>query len=148
MKVTRFISIFIFCSINMLAQNFSIHDFKGTWKYEHKETYEVWTKQNDSVLNGVSYKLQNGEKKISEKLKLQKIEDQIIYSAQVLNQNNAKWIDFELNNRVKDKLSFENTTHDFPNKIQYTLITKEKILVEVKDNNNQGFSFYLLKIKE
>ncbi|OIQ36519.1 MAG: hypothetical protein BM563_10700 [Bacteroidetes bacterium MedPE-SWsnd-G1] len=134
--------------MNMFAQKFSIHDFKGTWKHEHKETYEVWTRQNDSVLNGVSYKLQNGEKKISEKLKLQKLEDQIIYSAQVLNQNNAKWIDFELNNGVKDKLSFENTTHDFPNKIQYTFITKEKILVEVKDNNNQGFSFYLLKTKE
>lgn len=147
-KIIAFIGVFIFCSLNSVAQEFSFSDFEGIWKKENSDTYEVWTKKNENELKGASYKLMNGAKRISENLKLSKSGNKIQYRAQVLNQNNAQWISFDLNTQVKDKLSFENLDHDFPKKIQYTFIVKNKLFVEIKGENDNGFSFYLLRIEE
>ncbi|WP_341832083.1 hypothetical protein AACH28_01825 [Sphingobacterium thalpophilum] len=46
---------------------------EGTWKVDNKEEYEQWDRINEHELKGLSYTLKNGQKIVSEYLKLTKI---------------------------------------------------------------------------
>ncbi|MCY1545510.1 hypothetical protein D9M68_814570 [compost metagenome] len=78
-------------------------------------------------------------------MKIKSAGDQIIYSATALGQNEGKPIDFILNKDVKNKFSFENLAHDFPKKIQYTIINKTTLFVEVLGEGDKGFSYKMMK---
>ncbi|WP_299210801.1 DUF6265 family protein [uncultured Aquimarina sp.] len=117
----------------------------GVWKIENKTTYEEWKKEKGDQFIGVSYKLIERIKKVSEHLLIKKINDTIIYQATVPNQNDGKTINFTLNNSITDKLSFENLSHDFPRKIQYQKINDSKLFVQVLDEDDKGFSYYLIR---
>ena len=116
----------------------------GTWQIEGKQTFESW-KLSGNRLVGESYKLRDNQKYVSETLKIEVLDDNIIYTATVKNQNEGKGIPFELAS-VKEKLySFENPTHDFPNKIQYKVLSKTELQVNVLRKDGKGFSYKLIK---
>lgn len=117
----------------------------GTWKIESKTTYESWKMLSDSEFTGKSFKSQHDQVKILETLRIRADEDQIIYEATVTNQNEGRTIRFILSSNEKTKLSFENLSHDFPKKIQYTSINPTKMFVEVLGSNDDGFSYFLIK---
>ena len=114
---------------------------------ENKENYETWKIKNENELEGSSYKMKADKKIVSEFLSIKKIEGKVIYTAQVVNQNDGKPIEFVLNKEVKNKISFENLTHDFPKKIQYTKLDETTLFVEVLGENDQGFSYKMMKQK-
>lgn len=118
---------------------------KGTWQIENKQQFEVWTKQGEENLSGFSYKMKSEEKVILETLSIVVKNGQIIYQATVPNQNQGKTIQFTLNPKVKNKLSFENLSHDFPKKIQYTQLSESQLFVEVLGANDQGFSYKMIR---
>lgn len=120
---------------------------EGTWKMENKENYETWKIKNENELEGSSYKMKADKKIVSEFLSIKKTEGKVIYTAQVVNQNDGKPIEFVLNKEVKNKISFENLTHDFPKKIQYTKLDETTLFVEVLGENDQGFSYKMMKQK-
>ena len=131
--------------ISCAAQETHKIDFlEGTWKMENKETYEEWKKEGE-VLIGHAYKLLEGQKQISETLKIKTENEDLIYEATVPNQNDGRTIPFRLNRAVQDQLSFENLTHDFPKKIQYKLINETRIQVMVLGEDDQGFGYFLIK---
>lgn len=117
----------------------------GTWKMEGKEQYEFWVKNQKNELVGNSYKLVKNEKCISETLLIKSDGNQLIYGATVLNQNDAKTIEFILNPDNSEYFSFENTNHDFPKKIQYKRISMDSIQVNVLGENYKGFSYIQIK---
>jgi hypothetical protein len=130
--------------------NESIKDLQfleGTWKMENKENYETWKMENESELKGSSYKIKSKEKTTSEYLSIKAVNSQLIYTAKVLNQNNAQPIAFVLNKEVKNKFSFENLSHDFPKKIQYTKLNDSTVFVQVLGDNDKGFSYNMIKQK-
>ncbi|MEP0262420.1 DUF6265 family protein [Dokdonia sp.] len=116
----------------------------GTWKIENKETFEVWNLEDDQFI-GHSYKMNNGNKIITETLQIAIIDTNVVYKATVPNQNSGETIPFVLNPLVTDKLSFENLHHDFPKKIQYQQVTDSKILVQVLGEDDKGFSYHIIK---
>ncbi|WP_310555569.1 DUF6265 family protein [Flavobacterium sp.] len=120
---------------------------EGTWKMENKENYETWKSISKTELEGSSYKIKANQKIVSEYLSIKKVDGKIIYTAKVLNQNNAQPIDFVLNKEITNKISFENVTHDFPKKIQYTKLDETTIYVEVLGENDKGFSYKIMKQK-
>ena len=116
----------------------------GTWQIEGKQTFESW-KLSDNRLVGESYKLRDNQKYVSETLKIEVLDDKTVYTATVKNQNEGKGISFELI-PVKDQLfSFENSTHDFPNKIQYKVLSETELQVNVLGKDGKGFSYKLIK---
>lgn len=141
--VTILLGIFSSCTAQKNLNQLDV--LLGVWKIENKETYETWEKNTSIEFQGQSYKNVNGTKHVSETLTLKILNDKIVYGATVSNQNGGKTIYFELNNSNEDLISFENETHDFPKKIQYKVINKNKLLVNVLGENNQGFSYYLIK---
>ncbi|MFD0878250.1 MULTISPECIES: DUF6265 family protein [Pseudomonadati] len=118
---------------------------EGTWKIEGKETYEVWKKNADGTMEGYSYKMKAGEKVITEHLTLKMIDGKLTYQARVPNQNNGETITFVLNTNVKDLLSFENLSHDFPKKIQYKALDAQTIAVSILGNGDKGFRYKIVK---
>lgn len=130
------------CKENKISQ---LDFLVGTWKVEGKEQYEFWEKTSNGELVGDSYELVNNEKDISETLSIKSIDNQLIYSATVLNQNDGETIEFILNLENSECLSFENENHDFPKKIQYKKISADSIKVNVLGENDQGFSYFQIK---
>jgi oligoribonuclease NrnB/cAMP/cGMP phosphodiesterase (DHH superfamily) len=118
---------------------------EGIWKNENKDTYEVWKKNPDDTMEGYSYKMKAGEKVVSEYLSIKMIDGNLTYQAIVPDQNNGQTISFVLNKAVKDQLSFENLSHDFPKKIQYKSLDAVTILVSVLGDEDKGFQFKAIK---
>lgn len=117
----------------------------GKWQVEEKNTFEEWAIQGDGSLSGESYKMIDGKKMITEKLSLKNVDNEIIYTARVINQNDGKGILFTLKTEG-NTFSFENLQHDFPKKIQYKLLSENKLEIHVLGENNEGFSYYMNKV--
>ncbi len=132
-------------TVNLTFGQSNIPDFlQGTWKMENKEIYEHWDKLNSQTLKGFSYKLKNGHKEISEYLDICERDNQTIYTATVINQNNGKGIDFTLT-KTDSTYTFENPAHDFPKKISYQKLADNEIFVQVSDGKQKGFSYRMTK---
>lgn len=83
--------------------------------------YEIWEKQADGSLKGISYLLEDGDSTFLEALELKSVSGKIIYSAVIEGQNEGKPVDFELTGADDNIYIFENNEHDFPQKIVYEL---------------------------
>ncbi len=120
----------------------------GKWKIENKETYESW-KLIDGKLEGRSFEIIDGKEKVSETLMVYVLDGKTYYQATVLNQNNAKPIDFELTtSKIPGAFIFVNAKHDFPKKIIYQVLTQKEIFVQVLGENDRGFSLRMLKVED
>lgn len=116
----------------------------GTWKMEGKENYESWDKI-DNALNGQSYKIENGQKYVSEKIEIRVVNNNTVYTPTVFDQNEGKGIPFELKMLDAITYSFENSEHDFPKKIQYRILDKDTLFISVLGENDKGFSYKLIR---
>jgi uncharacterized protein YciI len=117
---------------------------QGTWKMENKEIYEHWDKINGQTLKGISYKLRNGQMEISEYLDISGRNNQTIYTATVIKQNNGKGIEFKLT-KTGSTFIFENPDHDFPKRISYQKLSGNGIFVNVSDGKQKGFSYKMTR---
>lgn len=117
----------------------------GTWKVENKEDYEVWTATDASTMQGQGYKIRGGQKTVTEYLSIKNVDGKTVYTATVPGQNNEQPVDFVLNTEVTGKYSFENLSHDFPQKVQYTPQGDASVLVEVLGSGGRGFSYMMAK---
>ncbi|MDP1621845.1 MAG: DUF6265 family protein [Bacteroidales bacterium] len=119
----------------------------GTWKVENREVYEHWDRLNDNSLKGFSYHFKNGQMTVSEYVDIYRTENEIIYTAAVLNQNQGKGIDFKLV-KTDSAFIFENPDHDFPKRISYQKITDTEVFVRVSGENQKGFAYKMKKQPE
>lgn len=145
----KFLLLF-FISTAIWAQKADLEELDflvGTWKMEGKDNYENWIK-SDNKLIGKSFKLINGQEKVSETIEITLQENHIVYTPTVFDQNDAKGIPFILESAHKKNYSFENPDHDFPKKIQYKILSKSELLVTVLGENDKGFSFKLIRLEK
>lgn len=139
------ITIVIFLSSCIQNPAKRIQFLEGTWKIEGKEQYEVWEQNGKDALKGHAWKYDGKQKKILETLAIKKAGNQLIYEASVPNQNEGETIQFILNPKIREYLSFENPDHDFPKKIQYRRISNTEIEVIVLGGEGKGFSLKMRK---
>ena len=145
--INLFIVLLVLTPYNSCSQNADLQQIEfliGTWKIEGKESYESWEKSKDR-LTGQSYKIKNGQKVISENIELKMVENQIIYTPTVLDQNDGKGIPFKLKLFQHNLFSFENPDHDFPKKVQYKILNNDELYVSVLGENDKGFSYKLVR---
>lgn len=91
----------------------------GRWVSENgdSKSYEQWTKVNDTLYEGSSETIKNGDTTFTEKLKIQKTGNDIFYTADV--KHNPAPVNFKLVSADDDEAVFENMEHDFPKRITY-----------------------------
>jgi uncharacterized protein YciI len=139
-----FTLLFLFTLQLTFAQS-SFPDFlQGTWKMENEEIYEHWDKLNENTLKGFSYKLKDEQMLVSEYLDVTKSNNEVIYTASVLKQNQGKAVNFKLT-KTDSAFTFENANHDFPKKIVYQKLNDSEIYVQVSDGKQKGFEYKMQK---
>ena len=97
----------------------------GKWenKSENGNLLETWKKVNDSLFIGESYFIKDKDTLHSEKIELQQKGEELFYIATVKGQNNDKPITFYHNIEIEK--------HDYPQKIVYNPIAKDRVFIEV-----------------
>ena len=93
--------------------------------------YESWVKQNDSALIGKSYMLKGKDTVVFESVRLVQEQTNLFYIPTVKNQNNGLPVRFALKTISKEKMIFENPTHDFPQVISYAKTGADSLVAEI-----------------
>ena len=134
----------LFVAEETFAQSGFPDFLQGTWKMENKEIYEHWDKLNDNTFKGFSWKLKDGQMTVSEYLDISVIDNEMTYTATVLNQNEGKGVRFKLT-KTDSTFTFENPGHDFPKKIVYQKLNDTELFVQVSDGKQKGFAYRMQK---
>lgn len=124
-----FIVILFFTAVGItgMAQVYSQNDFRkladqlaGNWK-SATQSGEWWEKWNlkDGLLIGESLRIRNRDTTLLEQVDLRFENQKILYEPLVANQNNRKRITFTLIQIHNGRYTFENASHDFPQRIIY-----------------------------
>lgn len=100
-----------------------LHLLVGTWRMRsaNGSLYESWKKMNDSAFAGCTYKVSGVDTVVLEQVNLIKKGASIQYIPLAKGQNNNQPVVFTLSRTEKGIYTFENTAHDFPQRIVYTL---------------------------
>jgi uncharacterized protein YciI len=139
------LTLLILFTLELTFAQSSFPDFlQGTWKMENKDVYEHWDKLNENKLKGFSYKVKDRQMFISEYLEVTKSNNEVIYTATVLDQNRGKGVNFKLT-KTDSTFTFENPNHDFPKKIVYQKLKEEEIYVQVSDGKQKRFAYKMQK---
>lgn len=124
-----------------------------TGKWESKTAdgilEETWKTKNDSVLSGTSFFIKDQDTIHFETMSITQKEDNLVYEATIIGQNNDQAIHFLLTSETDNSFVFENPKHDYPQKIHYQLISKNKLKATIsgkQDGKASAESFDLIKI--
>ncbi len=115
----------------------------GTWQEEGKTSYEVWRDDN-GFLSAESYKMKDGNKIVTEEIKLIKKGNDFYYVPDVSGPQGA--IEFKITSLGKNNFTAENPAHDFPKKITYEKIDDTHLKATIGDEN-KTISYSFIKIK-
>jgi hypothetical protein len=105
----------------------------GKWENKSDDGHllEIWKKANDSLFLGESYFIKGKDTLHSEKIQMKKKGEELFYIATVKGQNNDEPVTFKHIDTIQKLLVFENPKHDFPQKIMYSQITKDSIVIQI-----------------
>lgn len=101
----------------------SLHSLAGTWKMETPKGifFESWQIINDSTLKSQSYKVNGKDTVHLEQVQLILRSGSIQYIPVVKDENKGEAVTFTLINYENKIYTFENKTHDFPQRIVYVI---------------------------
>ena len=93
----------------------------GEWENKMTEgnLSESWEKKDDSTFVGHSYFIKEKDTLSFESVELLQKGEDLFYIPTVKGQNNDKPITFKLTTSTENQFAFENSTHDYPQKIVY-----------------------------
>jgi hypothetical protein len=105
----------------------------GNWenKSDDGDLLETWKKVNDSIYDGESYFIKGKDTLHFEKIQMKQKGEALFYIATIRGQNNDKPVTFKHNDTIEKQLVFENPKHDFPQKIVYSKIAKDSIIIQI-----------------
>jgi hypothetical protein len=93
---------------------------------------EKWTQETTRLI-GTGYVLQKKDTAFSEKLIVERVNDKLVYIADIKGQNPVM---YTCTAQTSESWIFENTEHDFPSKISYNLISQQKLTVILEGTKN------------
>ncbi|HOZ87196.1 MAG TPA: DUF6265 family protein [Bacteroidia bacterium] len=105
----------------------------GSWSGKSPDGIfgEAWEQANDSVYHGKGFFIVGKDTVSSESLRLVQEGTQLFYEPTVKNQNGGKAVRFEMTSLTENAVVFENPSHDFPQKINYTLVNPDSLVAEI-----------------
>jgi hypothetical protein len=114
----------ILCITAVVGQQKSFRWLAGTWKLQEKETYEIWTIEDDGQLSGYSYRVSGSDTVITETVSLEFHEGTYQYVSDVAGDQPP--IAFVMTSVQDDGFVAENPRHDFPKVIRYKYSKTDK----------------------
>lgn len=127
----------------------------GTWvqqKSNGNQRLEVWEFDDDNSLKGKGLKVTGTDTTLLEYISLRLVDGQILYIPTVPDQNHGQPIVFPLIKEERLVLTFENLSHDFPQRIRYAfkpvdavntlqVTSGDTLSVRVESQDGEGFEF-------
>lgn len=121
-------SAFFFFGCNQFERTFNgFEKMIGKWKAADGDMafYETWEQKGERMIGG-GIILQGKDTAFGEKLIVEYINNKLVYIADVQGQSPVMFTCTKMN---EANWIFENSDHNFPNKISYNLISSTKLLV-------------------
>jgi hypothetical protein len=158
LKVIGGFIIFAGSALSAAAQQFSEKDFKGLyslqglWKMEtgRGAIYEEWFKKDENKLIGRSYRINNTDTIVMEKIELYISANEIVYSPEVSDQNKQQAVPFKLISNTDGRYVFENKEHDFPQRVIYKLVSDDAVharIEGIRNGQERGSDFKYSRVK-
>jgi hypothetical protein len=123
----------------------------GNWENKLPDglLVESWKKDNDSTYSGNSYFINTKDTVHFESIILIQKEDELIYTATVPGQNDDEPVDFKMTLANESNFTFENPTHDYPQKITYKKINPNNLVATIsgKQQGKETQESYPMKRK-
>ena len=137
------------CHFGQNKKSVTIHNLQGVWQAEEGPLlYEEWIIDDDSTLIGLSYSINGEDTLLLEKMRMVNKDGRLHFFARVPDQNAAEEIGFALVKLEKNRWTFENPDHDYPNRIIYELLSDTTLYARIenmKGNKQKEFRFKLVK---
>ena len=159
-RLSLFLITILLIGQNLFAQNnsYGLTDFRtldailGTWKMETRRgpMFEQWTRANNEKFQGKSFRLNNQDTLILERVELSLTGGSIIYRPIVTGQNDGKAVEFKLISNTGDRFVFENKEHDFPQRVIYHFKSKDTLNARIegtKDGKEMGSNFPYVRVR-
>lgn len=110
----------------------------GTWINENGPEFsqESWSQENPSTFTGFSFTQVGKETVFAETMALEQKADSLLLTVATANQNEKKPVTFKLVSSEKGQFTFENKTHDFPQRIVYTNPVKDSLHAWIEGAEN------------
>lgn len=118
----------------------SLNWLLGEWQHIQREMVftEFWQLSPDSSFYIGTGNAQKNEKIVSqEEMRITFEYGELYYIVTVKNHNENKAIPFRLTSLTDNSVTFENPDHDFPQKIEYTMINQDSINAVVSATSNE-----------
>lgn len=103
----------------------------GGWKHL-KPLFERWERFDEVTLAGESFRISEDDTIRLESIRLVSRPEGIFYIPIVENQNDGQPVSFKLISSDDNKFVFENKQHDFPQRIIYSIVTKDSIVARIE----------------
>lgn len=118
----------------------SLNWLVGEWQYIQGEMLftEQWQLSPDNsfyIGTGIAYK--NNKIVSQEEMRISLENEELYYIVTVKNHNENQAIPFRLSSSTNNSVLFENPHHDFPQKIEYTMINQDSINAVVSASSNE-----------
>ena len=101
----------------------------GTWTHESGEKFsqETWSKENDSTFTAFSFTQVDGETVFAETMALEQKNNVLQLTAADANDKGSPPVTFRFISSEENQFTFENKSHDFPERITYTNPVKDSL---------------------
>ena len=118
-----------------------LHWLVGHWenKTELEQSFENWTKANDSTLVGHSFTLIGSDTVFAERVALKQLGDTMFLNVIAYQQNDDQPVTFKLSSNKDGVFTFENPEHDFPSSISYSNPVQDSIHAWIEGQVNGEF---------
>jgi len=123
--------LFLF-SCNTNNNTVSFQWLEGKWEGKINDSmliFEEWNTSNDKILSGTGGMCVKNDTVFAEKIFILKKDNNYYYRAEV--KENEQPVDFAYMQTTNDSIVFENTTHDFPQRIVYYYKTAGKLYAHI-----------------
>ena len=121
----------ISCSEQKLAPEKALEGLLGKWDATGTAVTEAWTQGADGNYRAIVTSHAGPTPEIQEMIEVKKEGKDWYFFGTVMHQNSGLPIRFKLVDCKADRLKFENAEHDFPQNIEYFIISPDKMKARV-----------------
>jgi hypothetical protein len=120
------------CSLPVSADIATLGWMAGCWSQDGAEpgSVEQWTMPAGGTMLGMSRTVSDGETFFFEYLRI--VENQLGWTGLIASPYGEDATRFEMTAISPDEVVFENAEHDFPQRISYRSVTKDKLLGRIE----------------
>jgi hypothetical protein len=148
MKNTVLVTIALFFSMNLQAQQTEFGWLSGTWKMINKNVYEIWNADPDQKsLKGKSFSISQSDTTVLEEIHITHSDGSFYYTP-VVKENNGP-VSFRVTRYDATSFVAENPQHDFPKIIRYRLTLREnkETMEAAVEGDGKVIHYYFEKVE-